>query len=214
MNNPMIQLVILGVVALFMVLRLRSVLGTRTGFEPDPNAQTAPTADAQEAQEQDNRDISDHIDLNSESGRALLAMKKVEPDFMLTDFLSGASQAYELILMAYENDDIETLSKFLSKDVFDSFAAVIDERQAKGLKITAEFIGMRDVRLIEAEFDQTTKLAEITVLLSAEMTSEVSDQSGTVIEGDKTTAKTQRNQWTFSRTMGSDDPNWQLVASG
>ncbi|MEM7243240.1 MAG: Tim44/TimA family putative adaptor protein [Pseudomonadota bacterium] len=211
----MLQLAVLGAIALFLILRLRSILGTRTGFEPGPEA------DAQERRANfevidgdSDQDIADHVALDSDTGKALLKMKKAEPSFNLNEFMGGAKQAYEMILMAFENGDQETLSQFLSKDVFDGFMAVIDDRQAKGLIVNAEFVGLREIKLQDATFNGRSKEGEITLAFTGELTSEIVDTDGKVVEGDRQTIKRQKDIWTFARKMGSDDPNWQLVATG
>ena len=215
----MTQLVVLGIIALFLILRLRSVLGTRTGYEPPKGVQTAanngtskPNLEIIEGGV--DRDIADHVDVDSESGKALMNIKRIEPDFSVTEFLGGARQAYEMILMAFEGDDQEVLSQFLSKDVFDGFVSVIDDRQAKGLRVNADFVGVRELKLVEAEFDNSNKEAEITLQFIGELTSEVVDANGEVVEGDKDIIKRQKDIWTFARIVCSDDPNWQLVATG
>ena len=214
MNDPMIQLAVLGAIALFLILKLRSLLGTRTGFEPEQEDMPTPKHPNLEVIDGDvDRDITDHVDIESKSGQALVKMKKAEPDFSLNEFMGGAKQAYEMILMAFENGDQETLSQFLSKDVFDGFMTVIDDRQERGLTVNAEFVGVREIKLNEATFNARSKEAEIALNFTGELTSEVVDRDGKVIEGDRQTIKRQRDVWTFARKMGSDDPNWQLVAT-
>ena len=214
MNDPMIQLAVLGAIALFLILRLRSLLGTRTGFEPGPeDAPAQKRANLEVIEGGIDRDIADHVDLDSPSGQALTKMKKAEPSFSVGEFMNGAKQAYEMILMAFENGDQETLSQFLSKDVFDGFMTVIDDRQEKGLMVNAEFVGLREIKLGDASFNGRSKEAEITINFTGELTSEVVDSDGKVIEGDRQTIKRQKDVWTFARKMGSDDPNWQLVAT-
>ncbi|GLQ35535.1 preprotein translocase subunit Tim44 [Amylibacter marinus] len=215
------QLIVLGVIALVLILRLRSVLGTRTGFEPDERAkQEMAKANAQGQNKFEvidggvDRDISDHVDIDSPAGKALAEIKRAEPAFSVTEFIGGAKQAYEMILMAFEGDDQETLSQFLSKDVFDGFTGVIDARQAQGLRVNAEFIGVRELKLLDAEFDSETKEAELTLQFVGELSSEVVDASGAVVEGDKNTVKRQKDIWTFARIVGAEDPNWQLVETG
>jgi predicted lipid-binding transport protein (Tim44 family) len=219
MSDPMTQTVILGIIALFVLLRLRSVLGTREGFEapkvvtPKPaNADNKPTFDVIEGGV--DRDIADHVDIDSPSGKALAHMKKAEPSFSVTEFLGGASQAYEMILIAFEEGDRDGLRPFLADDVYDSFEAVIASREEQGLSIDATFVGLREIKLAEAEYDWRTKEGELTLSMVAELTAVVTDAKGKVIEGDKATVKRQKDVWTFARTMGSDDPNWTLIATG
>ena len=126
MGSQMIQIIILAGVALFLVLRLRNVLGTRDGFEKPSDA-----ADSQDRNGRNfeviegggvDHDIADYIDLESESGKALAEMKRAEPPFSVGEFVQGAKQAYEMILMAFENGELEVLQQFLSADVYKGFA--------------------------------------------------------------------------------------------
>lgn len=218
MNAAIIQLLVLAGIALFLVLRLRNVLGTRDGYEP-PLERSAPASngrahDFEVIEGGPDPDIADHVDPDSRAGEALAAMKRVEPEFSLGEFLGGARQAYEMILMAYEGGDLETLGRFLSRDVFDSFAEAIDERQAKGLTVDARFEGVRELTVKDAMFDTANNEAEVTVRFVGELTSIVRDAEGEIVEGDPQRPKSQTDIWTFARIMGSDDPNWELVATG
>ena len=159
-------------------------------------------------------DIAGVTDPDSPSGKALASMKAVEPEFSATEFAGGARHAYEMILMAFENGDIESVRPFLSPEVAESFQAAIDQRADEGLTIDANFVGVREVKLREAEFDETTREAEISLRFVGELTSVVRDTDGNVVEGDPNEIKRQTDVWTFARNMGADDPNWTLVATG
>ena len=218
MNSSLIQLLVLAAIAVFLVLRLRNVLGTRDGYEPPIErsrpAPAGPSRDFEVIEGGPDPDIADHVDPDSRAGQAFAAMKRVEPNFSVSEFQGGARQAYEMILMAFEGDDLETLRGFLSADVYESFAAVIEERQSNGLKVDANFIGVRELKVADAMFDTANNEAEITMKFVGEITSCVKNADGEVIEGDPTTIKRQKDVWTFARIMGSDDPNWELVATG
>lgn len=218
MNSALIQLLVLAAIAVFLVLRLRNVLGTRDGYEPTAEkpapGPSKPTRDFEVIEGGPDPDIADHVDPEGRAGQAFAAMKRVESDFSVSEFQSGARQAYEIILMAFENDDLETLKGFLSTDVYESFAGVVEERQSKGLKIDANFIGVRELKVADAMFDTANNEAEITMRFVGEITSCVKNAEGEVIEGDPTKIKRQKDVWTFARIMGSDDPNWELVATG
>ena len=216
MSDPMIQLVILGVIALFVILRLRSVLGARTGFEPTNAAQQTFKKEKpkdEEAKEVIDRHIADYILIDSPGGKALSQMKKAENTFSVTEFIEGARQAYEMILIAFEEGDRDGLRPFLADDIYESFEAVIIERENAKLNVDATFIGLREIKLSNAEYDWRSKEGEITLTLIAELTTVVKNNKGKVIEGDKNTIKRQKDIWTFSRVMGSDNPNWILVAT-
>ena len=219
MSSAVIQLLVLAGVAIFLILRLRSVLGTREGFEkpPLPREGAAPQRSRPDFEVIEgglDRDITDHVAEGTPPAEALARMKEAEPDFSVSEFLSGAKQAYEMILMAFERGDIEPVRPFLSEDVAEAFQSVIDDRADKGLTVEASFVGLREVTLTDAAFDEGTSTGEITVRFTGELTSVVRDQDGDVIEGNPSEIKAQRDTWTFARAMGTGDPNWQLVATG
>ncbi|GHF35325.1 Tim44/TimA family putative adaptor protein [Seohaeicola zhoushanensis] len=216
MNSPLIQLLVLAGIAIFLILRLKSVLGTRDGFEKPPLPNPAPTPARRGFEVIEggpDHDIADHVEKDSDNARALAAMKRIEPEFSVTEFIQGARSAYEMILMGFERGHLDDIKPFLSEDVFQAFVDGVAAREDKGLTVEAEFIGVREVKVQEVTFDKDTNRAEITMRFVAEMTSVVRDKGGDVIEGSPTAIKRQKDSWTFSRVMGSTDPNWLLVAT-
>jgi predicted lipid-binding transport protein (Tim44 family) len=213
----MIQLLVLAAIAVFLILRLKNVLGTREGFEKPPvpkgGTETGARRDFEVIEGGPDRDITDHVKDGSDAAKALAAMKLAEPGFSVSEFLQGARGAYEMILMAFENGDVETLRPFLAPDVVETFETVIRQREEQGLTIEASFIGIRELALESAEFDRATNMAEIAVRFVGELTSVVRNADGQLIEGDPNEIKRQRDVWTFAREMGANDPNWQLVAT-
>ncbi len=210
-----LQLLLLAAAAVFMAIRLYSVLGTRDGFEESseqkPNRPTA-RFDVIEGGGAD-PDISDHADPDSPTGKALLAMKKVEPGFSVSEFISGSRQAYEMIVMAFENGDQEFLKKYLAPDIFDSFSSAIIAREDQGLTVDAKFIGVREISLKSAAFNEIEKEGEITIRFVGELTSVVKDADGKTVEGSPDVIKKQTAVWTFARLMGTNNPDWLLVAT-
>ncbi|WP_113911678.1 Tim44/TimA family putative adaptor protein [Roseovarius dicentrarchi] len=217
MNSPVLQLLVLAGIAVFLILRLRSVLGTRDGHEPTREVQAPqkPRAHNLEVIEGGpDHDIIDHVPEGSDTAAALARMKRAEPSFGVTDFLGGARGAYEMILMAFERGEIDDMRPFLSEDVYNSFAEVIAIREEKGLTIESDFIGIRDMTLTSAAFDEASNTAEITVRFVSELVSVVRSGDGEILEGEPGKAQRQKDTWTFERVMGADDPNWRLVATG
>lgn len=217
MNTPIIQLIVLAGIAIFLILRLRNVLGTRDGFEkpqaPAPERSNRQRPDLEVIEGGPDRDVIDHVPEGSDSAKALSAMKKVEPGFGVSDFLSGARGAYEMILMAFERGDLASVKPFLSDDVYAAFAGVVEQREADGVTVDATFIGLSEIGIQDAEFDTNTSEGEVTLRFVAELTSVVRDAAGDIVEGNPNDIKRQRDIWTFARTMGANDPNWQLVAT-
>ena len=221
MGSQMIQIIILAGIALFLVLRLRSVLGTRDGFEKPQGGLPAPSAPSRRDRSFEviegggaDLDIADFIDPESVAGKALTAMKRVDPTFSVHEFTHGARQAYEMLVMAYENGDLDTLREFLSPEVYAPFAAAIEERKAKGYVVQADFVGVREVTLVDARFDPATNEADVSIRFLGELTSVVRDPEGNIVEGDPKEIKQQRDVWTFGRDMSSDNPNWLLTGTG
>ena len=215
MNSPILQLLVLAGIAVFLILRLKNVLGTRDGHEPTSEVQGKPatrTHNLEVIEGGPDHDIIDHVPEDSESAAALAEMKRAEPSFGVGDFLGGARGAYEMILMAFERGEMEEVKDFLTDDVYASFSEVVAIRKEKGLTIEAEFIGIRDMTLASATFDDS--VAEITVKFVGELVSVVRGPDGVLIEGEPGKAKRQKDVWSFERRMGVDDPNWRLVATG
>ena len=217
MNSPMLQLLVLAGIAVFLILRLRNVLGTREGFEKPPVADQSPARRPEPAFEVieggPDLDITDHFAEDSPQGKALADMKRLEPSFNVGDFQGGARGAYEMIVMGYEHGNLSEIQPFLSEEIYESFVDGVAAREDQGLTIEANFIGVREVELENATLDPDTNEAEITVRFMGELTSAVRDKAGDIIEGSTTEVKRQKDTWVFARIMGSDDPNWLLVST-
>lgn len=220
MGSQMIQIIILAGVALFLILRLRNVLGTREGYEkprelPDQNA-AANNGRSFEVIDGGgvDHDIAHVVDPESDAGRALAEMKRVDPDFSVEEFTHGARSAYEMIVMAYENGDLETLREFLTPEVYEPFADAINQRKSKGYTVEAQFAGVREVKLTDAHYDSDTDEADITIRFLGELTSTVRNAEDEIVEGGPNDLKQQRDVWTFSRVMTSENPNWLLSGTG
>ena len=218
MSSAIIQLIVLAGIAIFLILRLKNVLGTREGFErpdlPEDQPQIVQRRNFDVIEGGPDHDIIDNVPEGSQEATALAAMKSVEPSFQVSEFLKGARGAYEMIVMAFETGDLSKVKPFLADDVREAFEAAVAARQEKGLSVEAEFLGLREMVLQEAEFDRPSGEAEITVRFGAELISVARDASGEVVEGDPKAPRKQRDVWTFARRMGVSDPNWQLVATG
>lgn len=213
MSSAPIQLIVLAGIAIFLILKLRSVLGTRDGFEPTATAPgSTPMANSVVIDGALDHDIIDNVD-DDVSRSALAAMKGMESGFSVTEFLKGARAAYEMILMAFDKGEIDRIRAFLGDEVQHSFDAAVADRAQRGLSVTSSFVGVRELVLASAEFDRTTKRAEISMRFTGELIRAVRDASGTVVEGNATAIQRQRETWTFSRVMGAGDPNWQLTAT-
>ena len=216
MESTLIELLVLAGIAVFLILRLKSVLGTREGFEKPPLAGPEPRRAERKfevIEGSPDDDIVAYVDEGSPQAQALAAMKRAEPSFHVAEFVQGARGAYEMILMGFETGELDGIQPFISDEIFQSFVDAVSAREDQGLTIEAEFIGVRETAIADASFDEATATAEITVRFVGELTSVVRNRAGEIVEGDTKSVKRQKDMWTFSRQMGRDDPNWLLVAT-
>lgn len=224
-------------IAIFVLFRLRSVLGTRTGNERSPlqraqqNQQNktipGPTADDKVTPIRGTLPVPDndagrravkleaeieqlsHGDAAVASG--LKAIGDADQSFTPKLFLSGAKQAYEMIVTAFAQGDRKTLKNLLEKDVYDGFEKAIIDREAAGHKIDFTFVGLPGIEISEAEIDKRD--ARIALKFNAEVVQATRDKDGAIIEGDAEKVQSIADEWTFARSPKSRDPNWRLVAT-
>ena len=214
MGDGMLTLVVLAVITVFLVLRLKSVLGTKTGYERPETVARRPEEPAEAAAPVDDTLEMEPADPNDPIAAAFADMQAVEPGFSPPDFVEGSKRAYEMLLMAFENGDKATLETYLSPDVYQGFAAAIDERADQGLTVDARFVGVRDARVVGARFDAEDQVAEIDMRFVGEMITVVRDSEHRIVEGDPNEVRRETDVWTFGRKMGAPDPNWLLIATG
>jgi len=197
MNAIAIEILVLAGIAIFLIMRLKNVLGTREGFEK-PKAQSPAnlrSPDLKVIEGGPDADITDHVPTGSELAQTL-------------------SAAYEMILMGFERGDLSAVRSFLSDEVTNTFDEVIAQRSSQGLQIEAEFLGIREMKINDVIFDKETDMAEITVSFISELISVVKNSDGEILEGDEKQSKRQKDVWTFSKDIKSQDPVWFLVATG
>ena len=218
----MVQIIVLAAVAFFLFWRLRSVLGSRQGFEKLNKNVDKKTKSSKINSSIDDKiidikstnideEIADYVDENSEQFKTLSELKKLEDGWQVSHFVSGAKLAYEEILMAFENGDLSKIKKLSSKDVFTAFKEVIDDRNQKGLQVEATFGGVRDIRIKDVKLNKKNLEANITMVFKCYITYSIKDKNDKIIEGGPDKVKKQKDVWTFSRKMNSDIPNWYLT---
>ena len=218
----MVQIIVLAAVAFFLFWRLRSVLGSRQGFEKLNKNVDKKTKSSKINSNIDDKivdikstnideEIADYVDENSEQFKTLSELKKLEDGWQVSHFVSGAKLAYEEILMAFENGDLSKIKKLSSKDVFTAFKEVIDDRNQKGLQVEAIFGGVRDIRIKDVKLNKKNLEANITMVFQCDITYSIKDKNDKIIEGGPDKVKKQKDVWTFTRKMNSDIPNWYLT---
>jgi predicted lipid-binding transport protein (Tim44 family) len=207
--------VIFALLALFVLWKLRSVLGERTGFEQrrDENgvaaAPPAPMAPAPPV----NNDLrwAEFAERGGPVWAGLDAIADAQPGFAPRSFLDGARTAYEMVVQAFSRGDEATLRTLTSDDVFMSFKHALDERKRRNETMQTTFVGLDSVKMVEARVERASAL--IAVRFDAQFITATYDQKGAVIEGDPNKPSTITDIWTFARRNDAGGPNWTLVAT-
>ncbi|MEO1729426.1 MAG: Tim44/TimA family putative adaptor protein [Pseudomonadota bacterium] len=212
-----IEIVILAMIAVFLGLRLYSVLGRRAeheeesvpqrfeGSQDQPNGlpgQPQPGAPILPARPSQLEGVMPAVE------RGVREIASADNRFDLTSFLEGARGAYEMVLEAYWAGDRETLRELCDDDVYEGFSAAIDEREKAGHALENSLIRVEETRIHSASLDGRT--ARISVLFVADIAAVTRDKDGNVIAGSLDDAIESRDVWTFMRNTNSKDPNWIL----
>jgi predicted lipid-binding transport protein (Tim44 family) len=208
-------IVILALVALFIGLRLYSVLGERTGHEQQPilkpaesDARAAPQVTQPVAPKPAAPEAGDlaYIPTAGPGVRAILA---ADPSFDVARFLEGAKAAYRMILEAFWKGDLDTLRTHVEPHIYEAFAASVEQRTKEGLTLDNRLVAFDQVVISEATLERGVAL--ITVRFEADIAAVTRNTEGQVVAGSLSDAVQTRDLWTFRRDTGSRDPNWLLV---
>jgi len=227
-----IYTIIFLALAVFIFLRLRSVLGQRTGSERPPYDRAA--RDVLQGSGRGDKvvplpgTVIDHAPVapaeppaldrwkgvaepGSDLAAGLDAVVKLDSSFDPQHFLTGAKSAYEMIVMAFANGDRRTLDDLLSREVYEGFEQAIREREHRGEKVERKFVGIDKTELVGAEV--RNRMAHVTVRFVSQIISVTRDKSGAVIDGSTDKVVDITDVWTFARDATSRDPNWKLVGT-
>lgn len=219
--------------AIFVAWRLRSVLGQKTGNEKppfDPFSRRDPPA-AGPAGGRDNvvrlptngtEPVAQPVVPPAERWAGIAApgsavatgldeIARIEPEFDAPGFVTGAKSAYELVVAAFAQGDRKTLKTLLSREVYDGFERAIAEREKRGEKSETTFVSLDKAEVTGVEVKN--RVAQVTMRFVSKLITATRDPSGKVVDGDPETVADVTDVWTFARTLGTRDPNWQLVAT-
>lgn len=211
------DIILFAMLAAFLVYRLRSVLGKRTGHEHrPPDGFSAPES----ASENDNvialpdreaEAVEPEVAPDSPLSAGLTQVKIADPTFEVGSFVQGAQAAFEMIINAYATGDGKTLNTLLSADVYENFASAIRSRELANNTQESTLVGIDSAEVVEAEMQGDEAL--VTVQFVSEQINATIDDNGEVVDGDRNTVVTVTDIWTFARDTRASDPNWKLVAT-
>jgi predicted lipid-binding transport protein (Tim44 family) len=220
MGSGFLDIILFAAIALFLVFRLRSVLGRRTGHErppPDPLAPPqqdapnndnvvelpgrAPSADAEE----------DFVTAVSDDplSAGLTQIKIADSSFDPKGFATGARAAFEMVVQSFAEGDLKTLRSLLNDEVYENFSAAVQQREKADEQLETTVIGIKKADIIEARVEG--RMAFVTVKFLSEQVNVTRDKDGEVIDGDPNRVTEITDIWTFARNTRARDPNWTLV---
>ena len=192
-NFGYLDIILLAMLAGFVILRLRNVLGRKTGHQGKRTNKYFPKGLGVMKDIENNEAIkTGNIDENAKK-----------------QFLKGAETAYEQIITSFAKGDKKSLKPLLEKEMFNRFSEVIDERKKKQLKSETTFIGFKSIKILE--FKKIENIYKVTVNFVSEIITCVKDKNNQIIEGNPDTIKTVNDVWRFAKNMWSQDPTWDLV---
>ena len=226
---PFFDIILFAMIAAFLVLRLRSVLGRRDGHKGgrrNPFARSLPEeqadekvvhlpnardADADADADTDTEAAAVEDDAEGDLAAGFREIKAADRGFEPTEILSGARIAFELVLSAYASADTDALKPLLSAEVLGNFARSIREREAAGETMEHTLVGVKSADIVEAFLDG--RAAHVTVKFVTDQANVTRDANGEVVDGDPSAVTEVTDFWTFARDTRSRDPNWTLVAT-
>jgi len=223
MGDQVIDIILFAMVAAFLVFRLWSVLGRRTGDERPSADPRRPMIDVTPRPAP--RDNANGDNVVSLAGRGinparpatplaqgLAQIGAADPQFRIDAFIDGARHAFDLIVKAYADGDTATLRPLLSDEVYDVFAEAIRHRLATRETVETRVVSMRDPEAVDARLDGRT--AAVTVKFVSNQITATRNAEGKVVDGDPDRAAEHTDFWTFARNVRASDPNWILVSTG
>lgn len=216
------DLIFLGMIAVFILLRLRNVLGTRTGHEKPPEdvrpGRTGPVTGQKEgaviALPRRGGPGAGDAGLSPAEIRLRQSLTEIalaDPQFDADDFVDGARQAYEMIIIGFAQGNRDLLRGMVGEEVFANFDAAITARQAAGQTMETRLAAISDAHISHATL--RGKMAEVTVKFTADLVSCVKDSAGELVQGHPSLPQQVSELWTFARDTVADDPNWSLIAT-
>ena len=220
---PFFDIILFAMIAAFLVLRLRSVLGRRDGHKGrnrNPFARSLPEEQADEKvvhlpdardADADAEAAAEGDDAEGDLAAGFREIKAADRGFEPTEILSGARIAFELVLSAYASADTGALKTLLSAEVLGNFTRSIREREAAGETMEHTLVGIKSADIVEAFLTGTT--AHVTVKFVTDQANVTRDANGEVVDGDPSAVTEVTDFWTFARDTRSRDPNWTLVAT-
>ena len=199
---PYLDILIFGVIAIFLIFRLKNILGTKTGFE-ETNINKKST----------DEEYSNVVTLKSKVGDLedieLTKILKVDPNFSVVDFLSGSKTFFEMVLKSFVDGNLDNIKNFTKDSVLQSFKSAINERDKEQETLIIDLRSIQKNEIISSKISKSS--IKISVIFESLQVRALSDKNGKIIDGDSEKEILVKDEWVFERKINQNNPNWTLI---
>ena len=201
---PFLDIIILGLLAIFLGFRLKGLLGDRSGYSGDRK-----NPDAVNKEDRIEHRIVIKLNNTNINGEGLDSLIKADPGFNEKEFLEGAKNAFKIIIKSFSDSEIESLKPLLDYDLLNSFTKSISEREARQERQFSDVVSFKNFEIIKVNINDN--LASITLKIVSEQIKYLVDKNDVLLEGNKDQSEIIKDKWVFERDISSTNPNWRLV---
>ena len=199
---PYIDILIFGIIAIFLIFRLKNILGTKTGFE-----------ETNVSKKNKDKQFSNVVPLKSNKDNVVdLELNKIlniDPNFNVNDFLSGSKNFFEMVLESFVNGNLESIKNFTKSSVFKSFKSAIDERNKEQETLIIDLKSIKENKITKATITKTS--IKLNVVFETFQIRALMDKNDQVIDGDTENEILVKDEWVFEKKINDNNPNWTLV---
>ena len=220
MNNiPYLDILILAMIAVFIINRLRNVLGKKTGNESDivekftqrknTFKESEPDSISDQKVSRLNKNVNKNLHSNKKINSAINEILKIDNNFEINSFCDGAKKAFEFILTEYSNNNLKALEKLVSKNIYKAFKNQINLRSKKNEELEITVISVKNPEIKSVNLEKK-HIAYLKLLFESEQVQITKNSKGEIIDGDNNQILQIKEFWTFSKDLKNTDPNWIL----
>ena len=199
---PYIDILIFGVIAIFLIFRLKNILGTKTGFEEtNLNKKTQDKQFSNVVPLKSDKNNSNELELNK--------ILEIDPNFDANDFLSGSKNFFEMVLESFVSGNLENIKDFTKPSVLKSFKSAIDERNNDQETLIIDLKSIRENKITKATITKTS--IKLNVIFESFQVRALMDKNDEIIDGNNESEILVKDEWIFEKKIKDNNPNWTLI---
>lgn len=201
-NFPYIDILIFGIIAVFLIFRLKNILGTKTGFEKS-------NINEKKQDKQFNNVVSLKSEKNDLNNEELNDILNVDPNFNMNDFLSGSKNFFKMVLESFVSGNLENIKNFTKPSVLKSFKTAIDERNSDQETLIIDLKSIKENKITKAKITKSS--IKLNVIFETFQVRALLDKNDKIIDGNSENEILVKDEWVFEKKVNDNNPNWTLV---